>query len=131
MTVKSDVNSIDNSAKWEKFAPVLMHAYISAYKGPQGDAPATRGLTEPVEMRALHVVSDELVAAHGQLGYRRKAGVTNVAAYADDDAGGFGPALQVVADDGPMLMESVTVLLNRLRLPYVGIISPVFQVRRR
>ena len=36
----------------------------------------------------------------------------------------------MVADDAPMLMESVTVLLNRLGVAYVAIMSPVFRVRR-
>ncbi|HEY4793468.1 MAG TPA: NAD-glutamate dehydrogenase, partial [Mycobacterium sp.] len=43
---------------------------------------------------------------------------------------GFGPALQVVTDDGAMLMDSVTVLLHRLGVAYLAIMNPVFDVRR-
>ncbi len=47
-----------------------------------------------------------------------------------DDPGGFGPSLQVVTDDGGMLMDSVTVLLHRLGVGYTAIMAPVFEVHR-
>jgi glutamate dehydrogenase len=132
MTVKPDSTSVDGSGRWETFAPRLMRAYVDSYRGPQGDAPAIgdRGLTAPVQIRAQQVMTPAALAAHGQLGFSRKPGVTNVATYPADDRRGFGPALQVVADDAPLLMESVTVLLNRLHVAYVSIMSPVFLVRR-
>ncbi len=132
MTVRPHSRSVDASGAWEKFAPGLMRAYMENYRGPQGDAPAIgeRGLTAPVRVRAQQVLTPAVLAAHGQLGFSRRRGVTNVATYADDDRDGFGPALQVVADEAPMLMESVTVLLNRLGVAYVSIMSPVFRVRR-
>ncbi|OOK80118.1 bacterial NAD-glutamate dehydrogenase family protein [Mycobacterium kansasii] len=50
--------------------------------------------------------------------------------YHADDPEGFGPALQVVAEHGSMLMDSVTVLLHRLGVGYTAIMTPVFDVRR-
>jgi glutamate dehydrogenase len=132
MTVKPESTSVDGSGVWEKFAPGLMRAYIESYRGPQGDAPeiGDRGLTAPVRVRAQLVMTPAALAAHGELGFSRRPGATNLATYADDDRRGFGPALQVVADEAPMLIESVTVLLNRLDVAYVSIMSPVFLVRR-
>ncbi len=50
--------------------------------------------------------------------------------YPAEDPAGFGPALQVVTDHGGMLMDSVTVLLHRLGVPYTAIMTPVFDVQR-
>ncbi|MBV9513740.1 MAG: NAD-glutamate dehydrogenase, partial [Mycobacteriaceae bacterium] len=132
MTARPDARSVDGSGVWEKFVPSLIRAYIESYRGPQGDAPAIgeRGLTAPVRVRAQQVLTRAVMTAHGRLGFTRKVGVTNVATYPADDSRGFGPALQIVADEAPMLMESVTVLLNRLGVAYVSIMSPVFRVRR-
>jgi glutamate dehydrogenase len=131
MTVKPDSQSVGGSGEWEKFAPGLMRSYVESYRGPQGDAPAIgdSGLTAPVRVRASQVLTSAVLAAHGELGLTRKPGGINVAIYADDERG-FGPALQLVTDEAPMVMESVTVLLNRLGVPYVSIMSPVFVVRR-
>ncbi len=131
MTVKSDPASVEGSGAGDKVGPVLMRAYVDSYRGPQGDAPVIgeRGLTAPVQVRAHQVVTPELLAAHGRLGFTRKRGITNVATYGDDRRG-FSPALQLITDDTPMLLESVTVLLNRLGIAYVAILSPVFRVRR-
>ena len=105
---------------------------MASYRGPQGDAPeiGDRGLTAPVQLRAQQVLTQAVLAAHSRLGYTRQPGATNIAIYPDDDPQHIGPAVQVVADEAPMLMESVTVLLNRLHVPYVSIMSPVFRVRR-
>ena len=43
---------------------------------------------------------------------------------------GAGPALQVVTDNATMLMDSVTVLLHRLGVAYVGVMNPVLRVSR-
>jgi glutamate dehydrogenase len=134
MTVNPGVTGFDGSVEWEKFAEArdtLTRAYTEAYRGPQGDAPhIDQGLTGPLALRAARMVSPELLAAHRRLGLRRSPGAVNVAGFAEDDPGGFGPALQLVTDETPMLMESVTVLLSRVGLAYVAIMSPVFRVRR-
>ena len=71
-----------------------------------------------------------LLGAHYRLGSHRAAGESRVAVYPADDPSGVGPALQVVIDNGAMLMDSVTVLLHRVGVPYLAIMNPVFQVRR-
>ncbi|MGE5694944.1 MAG: NAD-glutamate dehydrogenase [Candidatus Sericytochromatia bacterium] len=128
MRVKPDSESVASN----KVAPNLMRAYVASYRGPQGDAPVIgdRGLTAPVQVRAQQVVTPALLSAHSRLGYSRKPGETKVATYGDDDRHGFAPALQVVAEEAPLLLESVAVLLNRLGIAYVAILSPVFRVRR-
>ncbi|MFD4469473.1 NAD-glutamate dehydrogenase [Rhodococcus sp. NPDC058505] len=61
----------------------------------------------------------ELAATRGTAGSLARAGVV----------GGV-PALQVVTDDMPMLVESVTALLARLGVTVVEIVHPVLRVRR-
>lgn len=71
-----------------------------------------------------------MLGAHYRLGRHRAAGESCVAVYRADDPAGFGPALQVVAEHGGMLMDSVTVLLHRLGIAYAAILTPVFDVHR-
>src|SRR5258708_26825681 len=110
----------------------LARAYMATYRGPHGDAPgADSAVTAPVDRTALgRLTSPVLVEAHYRLGQHRSFGDTRVAVYAEDDPAGFGPALQIVTDNASMLMDSVTVLLHRLGVPYKAIMNPVFRVRR-
>ncbi len=110
----------------------LARAYLTTYRGPHGDAPgADSAVTGPVDRLGIgRLVSPALVDAHYRLGQRRHIGDTLVAVYPEDDAGGFGPALQIVTDNASMLMESVTVLLHRLGIAYLAIMNPVFRARR-
>ncbi|MEY2592119.1 MAG: glutamate dehydrogenase, partial [Acidimicrobiaceae bacterium] len=110
----------------------LARAYMATYRGPHGDAPgADSAVTAPVDRTALgRLTSPVLVDAHYRLGQHRSFGDTRVAVYAEDDPAGFGPALQIVTDNASMLMDSVTVLLHRLGVPYKAIMNPVFRVRR-
>jgi glutamate dehydrogenase len=134
MTVNSGV-TFDGSVEWEKSTEAraaLTQAYTATYRGPQGDAPMAgdASTTGPVQIRAQRIISPALLAAHRRLGRCRKPGDINIAAYAEDDPGGFGPALQLITAQAPMLVESVTVLLHRLGLAYLAMMSPVFRVRR-
>ena len=109
----------------------LARAYMSTYRGPHGDAPgADSAVTAPLQRTVAGMVSPALVDAHLRLGRHRSFGDTRVASYAGDDAGGFGPALQIVTDNAAMLMDSVTVLLHRLGVAYTAIMNPVFRARR-
>lgn len=108
-------------------------AYIATHRGPHSDALGgdDRSETDPSGRAvAASVVTPALLAAHARLAQHRPAGETRVAVYAADDPAGFGPALQVVTGHGGMLVDSVAVLLHRLGLAYVGIMTPVFTVRR-
>ncbi|MHA3020507.1 NAD-glutamate dehydrogenase [Mycobacterium sp. BMJ-28] len=110
----------------------LATAYLATHHGPHGDAPSNDvAVTVPVDRAVTaQVMSPALLAAHTRLGQRRAPGETLVAVYPADAPGGFGPALQVVTDHSPMLMDSVTVLLHRLGVNYVSIMNPVLRVQR-
>ena len=125
MTVKPQASSIDGSEQAEhsgRADEALIRAYHATHRGPQGEVPPG-GHTDDV-------VTPAMLAAHRRLGRSRRPGTTNVHVYADDDPGGFGPALQLVTDNAPLVIESVTMVLNALGVVYVGILSPVLRARR-
>ncbi|MCU1694956.1 MAG: NAD-specific glutamate dehydrogenase [Mycobacterium sp.] len=136
MTVNPSGDDFDGSARTtvlHKDANAkLARAYLQTYQGPHGDAPsADSAVTAPVDQSvAGRLVSPALLTAHSRLGSHRRIGETKVAVYGADDAGGFGPALQLVTDQSQMLMDSVTVLLHRLGVAYSAIMNPTFRVRR-
>ncbi|MHC9297383.1 NAD-glutamate dehydrogenase, partial [Mycobacterium sp. LTG2003] len=109
----------------------VLQAYASSCRGPRGDAPssvaASTGLVD--ESASEHAISKSAAAAHYRLAQIRRCGETQVAVYTDNSTG-VGPALQIVTDSTPTLVDSVTVLLHRLGVGYRAIMSPVFQVRR-
>ncbi|MGV9801072.1 NAD-glutamate dehydrogenase domain-containing protein, partial [Mycobacterium sp. NPDC003449] len=113
-------------------APDVLHrlaaAFRSTYRRPQADAPGA-ATTGPMAIGTPdRVVTDATVAAHYRLGSRRAPGETKVAVHPGDDE--TGPALQIVTDQAPMLVDSVTVLLHRNSVAYTAIMNPVFRVRR-
>lgn len=114
----------------QEAAARMANAYVATYRGPHADAPEAASVTVPVNLAAHKVVSPELLAAHHRLGRQRPVGSTRVAVYTGDDAGGFGPALQIVTDHTAMVMDSVTVLLHRFGVAYSAIMTPVFRVHR-
>ncbi|WP_297824337.1 NAD-glutamate dehydrogenase [Mycobacterium sp.] len=108
----------------------ISKAYVESYRGPHNDQSggAETGridLTVPAG-----IVTPAMLSAHYRLGAHRPDGESRVAVYPAEDPAGFGPALQVVTDHGGMLMDSVTVLLHRLGVPYTAIMTPVFDVHR-
>src|SRR5271163_4585972 len=120
---------------WAKFTDShdipewISKAYADSYQGPHGDEAEADSGSAPESLSAP-TVTPALLSAHYRLGCHRPAGESRVAVYPHDDPSGFGPALQVVTDDGAMLMDSVTVLLHRLGVAYLAIMNPVFHVRR-
>jgi glutamate dehydrogenase len=104
----------------------VFDAYTDSHRGPHGDAPdADTGETGPAA-----APTPALLSAHLRLGQHRQPGGTDIAVYAADEPGGFGPALQVVTEHDGMLLDSVAVLLHRLGVAYQAIMTPVFTVRR-
>jgi glutamate dehydrogenase len=103
----------------------ISRGYSDTYQGPHLDESDAEADSLPPP-----TLTPELLGAHYRLASHRPAGESRVAAYPPDDPGGFGPALQVVTDDGAMLMDSVTVLLHRLGVAYAAIMNPVFRARR-
>src|SRR5579875_179795 len=115
------------------FPPWIPRAYTATYRGPHGDAPDSERQfadTAVINRAAVRAVTPAMLRAHFRLARRRAPGETRVAVYPADDPAGFGPAMQVVTEHGAMLMNSVAVLLHRLGVAYVGIMNPVFAVRR-
>jgi glutamate dehydrogenase len=124
-----------DALNWAKFADGrdipqwISKAYADSYQGPHDDE-ADADSAPAAESQTAHAVTPALLSAHYRLGSNRPAGESRVAVYPHDDPSGFGPALQVVTDDGAMLMDSVTVLLHRLGVAYAAIMNPVFHVHR-
>jgi glutamate dehydrogenase len=132
--------SLQDAVDWTKFAKPedipewISKAYSDSYQGPHEDSSAagqqSTGGGRTGGSSAAAAVTPALLAAHYLLARHRPAGESRIAIYPLDDPAGFGPALQVVTDNGAMLMDSVTVLLHRVGVPYEAIMTPVFQVRR-
>jgi glutamate dehydrogenase len=124
-----------DALNWAKFSDShdipewISKAYADSYQGPHDDEAEADSGSAPESLPAP-AVTPALLSAHYRLGSHRPTGESRVAVYPHDDPEGFGPALQVVTDDGAMLMDSVTVLLHRLGVAYLAIMNPVFHVRR-
>lgn len=108
----------------------LAHAYLDTYRGPHDAPAADSSVTLPVDMSTRQMIGPAMITSHHRLGRRRPIGDTRVAVYGADDLAGFGPALQIVTDYTPMVMDSVTVLLHRFGVSYTAIMNPVFRVQR-
>src|ERR1700684_830523 len=108
-----------DALNWAKFTDSrdipewISKAYADSYHGPHDDGADADSGSAPESMSAP-AVTPALLSAHYRLGSHRPAGESRVAVYSHDDPSGFGPALQVVTDDGAMLMDSITVLLHRV-----------------
>jgi glutamate dehydrogenase len=124
-----------DALNWAKFTDShdipewISKAYADSYQGPHDNEAEADSGSAPESLSAP-AVTPALLSAHYRLGSHRPAGESRVAVYPHDDPSGFGPALQVVTDDGAMLMDSITVLLHRLGVAYLAIMNPVFHVRR-
>src|ERR1700730_5480249 len=124
-----------DALNWAKFTDShdipewISKAYADSHQGPH-DEEAGAGSGSAPESLSAPAVTPALLSAHYHLGSHRPAGEGGWAASPGDEPSGFGPALQVVTDDGAMLMDSVTVLLHRLGVAYLAIMNPVFHVRR-
>jgi glutamate dehydrogenase len=111
----------------------LAEAYLATHRGPHGGAPAA-DMAVPMSPDPLDLsggaVSPALLVSHARIGGQRFSGDTKVAVITAEDDGDVGPAIQIVTDQSPMLMDTVTVLLHRLGVAYTAIMNPVFRVRR-
>ncbi|BBX74373.1 NAD-glutamate dehydrogenase [Mycobacterium shinjukuense] len=118
---KQDVQAWTTFTDTEGIPGWVCKAYADSWRGPRDDETPDS---------AASLITPALLGAHCRLGQHRPAGESRVAVYSADDPAGFGPALQVVAEHGNMLMDSVTVLLHRLGVGYTAMMTPVFEVRR-
>src|SRR6201999_3007086 len=107
----------------------ISKAYADSYQGPHVDEAEADAGSAPESLTAP-AVTPALLSAHYRLGSPSPAGESRVAVYPHDDPGGFGPALQVVTDDGAMLMDLVTELLHRLWVGFPGVMEDAFLLCR-
>ncbi|WP_064059088.1 NAD-glutamate dehydrogenase [Prescottella equi] len=74
--------------------------------------------------------ADAIVREHVLLAARRLPGEAVTRVHRPSDGSGVGAALQIVADDMPLLVESVTALLGRLDASISEVVHPILGVRR-
>ncbi|WP_216892479.1 NAD-glutamate dehydrogenase [Nocardia alni] len=79
---------------------------------------------------ALTGSSNQVFHRHLELGMQRRAGERRIRVYHPDDSAGLGAAVQLVTDDMPLLVESVTAALTRMGVSITEVIHPIFEVIR-
>ncbi|MFD3747302.1 NAD-glutamate dehydrogenase [Nocardia sp. NPDC058633] len=67
---------------------------------------------------------------HMELAAVRRPGKATVRVHHPDDGTGMGAAVQVVTDDMPLLVESITAALGRMQVSVSEVIHPIFEVTR-
>ncbi|MGW0328504.1 NAD-glutamate dehydrogenase [Nocardia sp. NPDC003183] len=67
---------------------------------------------------------------HMELAAVRMPGKASVRVHHPDDGTGMGAAVQVVTDDMPLLVESITAALGRMQVSVSEVIHPIFEVIR-
>ncbi|MFC6013137.1 NAD-glutamate dehydrogenase [Nocardia lasii] len=67
---------------------------------------------------------------HMELAATRSPGKALVRVHHPDDGTGMGAAVQVVTDDMPLLVESITAALGRMQVSVSELIHPIFEVTR-
>ncbi|MGW0025504.1 NAD-glutamate dehydrogenase [Rhodococcus sp. NPDC003383] len=102
------------------------------------ESPASQHVSSDVEVleRAYRQGGGELtdlrraIQAHLELGRHRPSGTAVTHVYRAGRRDGIGPAVQIVTDDMPLLVESVTSLLERLGVTVGEVVHPIFGARR-
>ncbi|MET8424518.1 NAD-glutamate dehydrogenase [Nocardia sp. NPDC004860] len=79
---------------------------------------------------AIPATSTHIFRCHLDLGIQRTPGTANVRVYHADDEAGLGVAIQLVTDDMPLLVESVTSSLSRIGVSVSEVVHPIFEVTR-
>ncbi|MEV6427531.1 NAD-glutamate dehydrogenase [Nocardia sp. NPDC051463] len=74
--------------------------------------------------------AERIFRQHLELAAVRTAGSATTKVYRPDDSSGLGAAVQIVNDDMPLLVDSVTAALRRLGATVTEVIHPVFDVTR-
>uniref|UniRef100_UPI0015762BB6 NAD-glutamate dehydrogenase domain-containing protein n=1 Tax=Nocardia brevicatena TaxID=37327 RepID=UPI0015762BB6 len=74
--------------------------------------------------------AEHILHHHLELGATRAPGTVSTRVYRADDGCGLGVAVQIVNDDMPLLVDSVTSTLNRLGATVTEVVHPVFDVVR-
>ncbi|MBF6181963.1 NAD-glutamate dehydrogenase [Nocardia otitidiscaviarum] len=79
---------------------------------------------------AIPATSTQIFRSHVELAIRRSRGLANVKVHHPEDESCLGAALQLVTDDMPLLVESVTSSLNRMGISVSEVVHPIFEVTR-
>lgn len=79
---------------------------------------------------AIPTTSTHIFRCHVDLAVQRTPGTANVRVYQADDEAGLGVAIQLVTDDMPLLVESVTSSLSRIGVSVSEVVHPIFEVTR-
>ncbi|QIS10125.1 NAD-glutamate dehydrogenase [Nocardia arthritidis] len=72
----------------------------------------------------------QIFRRHLELAMTRQASKSLVRVYHPDDGSGLGAAVQLVTDDMPLLVESITSSLSRMGVSVSEVIHPIFEVER-
>ncbi|PKV77355.1 NAD-glutamate dehydrogenase [Nocardia fluminea] len=120
MTVSSEISS----AAWAAGMPqslrgdlaTLEEAYFRHVDAGDADFPIP-GITQ-------------IFRHHMELAAVRRPGKASVRVHHPDDGTGMGAAVQVVTDDMPLLVESITAALGRMQVSVSEVIHPIFEVSR-
>lgn len=79
---------------------------------------------------AIPATSTQIFRHHVELAMRRARGSARVRVYHPDDDSGLGAAIQMVTEDMPLLVESVTSSLSRMGVSVSEVVHPIFEVTR-
>ncbi|MEU7768968.1 NAD-glutamate dehydrogenase domain-containing protein, partial [Nocardia sp. NPDC049190] len=74
--------------------------------------------------------AERIFRQHLELAAHRASGSATTRVYRPDDSTGLGAAIQIVNDDMPLLVDSVTAALRRLGATVTEVVHPVFNVSR-
>ncbi|QLY30304.1 NAD-glutamate dehydrogenase [Nocardia huaxiensis] len=79
---------------------------------------------------AIPATSTQIFRRHMELGIHRAPATADVRVYHPDDETDLGAAVQMVTDDMPMLVESITSSLSRMGISVTEVVHPIFEVTR-
>ncbi|WP_328410356.1 NAD-glutamate dehydrogenase [Nocardia sp. NBC_00403] len=120
MTVSSELSS----AAWAASLPQALRGDL----GPLEEAYFRHVDAGDVDCAITGIT--QIFRRHTELAMTRPAGRALVRVYHPDDASGLGAAVQLVTDDMPLLVESITSSLSRMGVSVSEVIHPIFEVER-
>ncbi|WP_137723610.1 NAD-glutamate dehydrogenase [Prescottella subtropica] len=109
--------AVDLPAQVRAELPLLRAAYFRHTSADEPDS-------------VLHERADAILREHLRLALQRPPGAAVTRVHRPADSTGVGAALQIVTDDMPLLVESVTALLGRLDASISEVVHPILGVDR-
>ncbi|MFE6862358.1 NAD-glutamate dehydrogenase [Nocardia sp. NPDC057668] len=80
--------------------------------------------------RRDHERAASILGHHLELGRTRRAGTAVVHTYVPGDGSGIEPAIQIVTDDMPLLVDTVTAAVRRLGVEITDVLHPILDAHR-